>query len=360
MDRFLCIFLKYDYGIPERGVSLERKYFFPAIQKVYPNAEVLWIEEHGFLERDYPNLQKTIISTVQNIKPKLTFFVLMNNEITSETLAEISKKTITINWFSDDHWRFESWSKYISKNLHYAITVDKYCVDKYLIEKKAHPILSQWGYFDAPEIKPQDIGNEFKYDITFVGTKNSVREWYVEYLKSKGINVICFGSGWDNGRISFEEMTHIFLKSRINLNLSNSTPNDIRYLYFLLKKLSLSFLSFNLTELNTIKKSLRSFFRRDSKSSEQMKARNFEIPSAGGLQLTHYTLELEDYFSIGKEIAIYGNCDEMHQQIAFYLNAPDLSQRMRTLGFDKAIKQSFASRISAACRDIQQKESRSL
>ena len=56
--------------------------------------------------------------------------------------------------------------------------------------------------------------------------------------------------------------------------------------------------------------SLKNFLLRKEKSHEQMKARNFEIPAVGGLQLSHYTLELEDYFKIGEEILIYSNVDE--------------------------------------------------
>ena len=52
MRPLLCFFLKYDYGIPERGDSLEKLYFWPAIKKHSPESEVFWLEEIGFLENN--------------------------------------------------------------------------------------------------------------------------------------------------------------------------------------------------------------------------------------------------------------------------------------------------------------------
>ena len=52
---------------------------------------------------------------------------------------------------------------------------------------------------------------------------------------------------------------------------------------------------------------------------EQIKARNFEIPLAGGFQLSNYVPGLEKYLKIGDEIAVYNTPEECAQQVEYYL-----------------------------------------
>ena len=352
MKKVVCFFLKFDYGLPARGESLEKKYFWPGIRRYFVNSTVIWLEDIGFLEKDYPRIQIEVIRTVENEHPDIVFFILMRDEITLQTIQYISSRCTTVNWFSDDHWRFHNWSTHLANVLTYAITVDKYSLENYRKVNKAKPILSQWGSFELPPIDENVIGKEFLSEISFVGTKNLIREWYITVLEKNGLKVDCYGSGWDNGRLNDEEMMKIFLKSRINLNLSNSVPKDIRFLYFLVNRIFYSILRLDLKKIKYYKKGLSQFFNKNTKSNEQMKARNFEIPSAGGFQLSHYTLELEDYFVIGKEVAIYTTCDELVKQVNFYLQHPDSTQIIRLEGFQKSRRQSFQQRIHDFCDAI--------
>lgn len=347
MKSFLCFFLKYDYGIPERGDSLEKKYFWPAISKLSPNSEVHWLEDIGFLDKGKDRLQNNIVEISKDKTHSFAFFVLMNNEVSFDTLEHLKKnKYKVINWFSDDHWRFENWSVKLAQYLDYALTVDKYSAWKYEEFSNCKPIVTQWGIFEKHNFDPDLIGNKFTYDISFVGGKNPVREWFISYLaKIGGHHVECFGAGWDNGRISTQEMNEVFLKSKINLNLSNSLPTDIRFMKFLIIRLLKSLIRLNFSNFKIYKTFLKNFLLRKEKSHEQMKARNFEIPAVGGLQLSHYTLELEDYFNIGEEVLIYSNVDELVKQVDFILNNNVVADKIRKLGFERSKNQTFVRRI---------------
>jgi spore maturation protein CgeB len=55
------------------------------------------------------------------------------------------------------------------------------------------------------------------------------------------------------------------------------------------------------------------------KNSEQIKARNFEIPGYGGFQISKYALGIEDYYQIGQEICVFNTTSELINQIKYYL-----------------------------------------
>lgn len=179
-------------------------------------------------------------------------------------------------------------------------------------------ILSQWASFEYNG--KIDFNNiEYKYDVSFVGGISGYRKWIVKELLKVGIRVRCFGHGWSNGRVSFEDMSLIFKISKINLNISNSTSYDIRYI----------FSSF---------KSLREFIKA-KKRAEQIKARNFEIPAFGGFQLTNYVPSLEHYFEIGRGIALYTSIKDLVLQIDYYLDNEEERREIMINGYKKAINE---------------------
>ena len=57
-----------------------------------------------------------------------------------------------------------------------------------------------------------------------------------------------------------------------------------------------------------------------TKNVEQLKARIFEIPGYNGFLLSQYTLSIEDFYCIGKEIAIFTNIEELAKSIHYFWN----------------------------------------
>ena len=337
----LFVGFKYDYGIASRGESLEIKSFYPAIEKNCQKCDAFWLEENGYPANN-ELLQIEIISYAEKIKPDLIFFILMKDEVKKETIVSLSSKYKTLNWFCDDQWRFDSFTIDIAKLFTYCVTVDKYSIDKY-IQIGINPILSQWATFDY-EYELSFNSTNYLYEVSFIGAKNITREWIIHELKKRDIHVKCFGSGWNRGKISYSEMKLIFLKSKINLNLSNSIPKDFSFYFFILKKI----FSFNSIKYKiSLLKQLKSL-----KKTEQIKARNFEIPGCGGFQLSKFALSLEDYYLNGSEISIYADIDELVLQIKYFLQNNEIREQIRNNGYKMTVEHTYEKRVQKIFKQI--------
>lgn len=321
--KIMAALLRYDYGMIERGESLEKTAFFPALQQISEDVIPFWLEDNGYLD-DKDKLQDKLLEFAALNNPDVIFFILMRDEVTISTIEALSKRYITVNWFCDDQWRFESFTRFVAPKLTYSVTTDKFSLVKYYKLGVRNVILSQWAADEY--VKDIDFEKiEYTHDISFIGGKNPAREWLINHLGKKGHRVRCFGAGWDGGRVSYEEVKDIFLRSRINLNLSNSVQNDYRYLLYSWKN---------------VREHLSS-----PKRVEQIKARNFEIPCYGGFQLTNYAPGIEDYYTIGKDIAIYTSPEDLSMQIDYYLSAEQERRGICLSGYKRSEDYTYAKRM---------------
>jgi len=323
------VFLRYDYGIKSRGDSLEYKGFYKALKQLSNEIYPFWYDDYLMKKEE---LQKRVIKFVDDIRPDIVFFILMKDEFSFETLDYLKNKYTTINWFCDDQWRFENFTKYYAPHFTYAITTDKFALNKYKKIGYENVIIGQWAsYGCGKNINFESI--KYKYNVSFVGGISGYRKWLINKLEKAGIKVECFGAGWRNGRVTFDEMSEIFKTSRINLKISNSVNYDVRYIF---------------SSLRSIKEFLRS-----KKRIEQIKARNFEIPAFGGFQLTNYVPFLEDYFEIGKEVAIYTSIEDLVLQINYCLDNEEERKKIMIEGYRRAINEhTYVSRLKHIFRKL--------
>ena len=128
---------------------------------------------------------------VDEFKPDLIFACITGDlsiapseKIAVEKIAEITKKgnIKTFNWFCDDTWRFDNWSKNVCKLFTVCSTPEPECVQKYKDINYDNIIVGGWHtnykYYPAESI-------EKKYDVTFVGQINNPdRAVYIKFLKS--------------------------------------------------------------------------------------------------------------------------------------------------------------------------------
>lgn len=294
--KILFVDLKYDYGDPNRGPNdIGQNGFSKSFIDLGHEVEHFYYD--NYLGKDLKLLQKDLIEKALSLEPDLVFFILFMNHFELETLGFLKQRFTTVNWFGDDTWRFETFTSVYAPHFTYAITTDKWSIEKYQkLSPQPRVIRSQWA---SLEFEIQEEKGVYEYDVSFIGGANSVRKWFVSELLKKGINVECFGFGWPNGSVSNQQMSKIFNRSKINLNLSNSNTLDVRYLMSSAKALYHSF--------------------RSIKTAPQIKARNFEIPYCGGFQLTDYVPGIEDYFQIGRELVCYKDVNEASFLINYYL-----------------------------------------
>lgn len=327
----LTVLLQWDYGKKERGESAEKLWFYNPFLKLVERVEAFWYDEY----LDTPDkLQEVLLQKAAECKPDLIFFIPYQDQFTFETLDALKKLYPTVAWFGDDTWRFEGFSSRYATHFSHIATTDPASMSKYR-KLGGNPILTEWAAAEplSENIGPLSPKESYRYDVSFVGGKNPFRKWFIDMLGKQGVHVTCFGAGWPNGRISFEEMEQVFRFSKINLNISNSVCHDIRYIF---------------SGLRPFKDYLRS-----NKTAEQVKARNFEIPLAGGFQLSNYVLGLERHLHIGTELALYNTPEDCVQQVCYYLENEDDRQKLLMRSHERALTEhTYFYRLGAIIQQI--------
>jgi glycosyltransferase involved in cell wall biosynthesis len=166
--------------------------------------------------------------------------------------------------------------------------LEKYCVEG------ARPIYLPEGA--NPEIhKPYDLLKTI--DVSFVGQCYGSRPEIIEKIRNHGIAVETYGYGWPNGPLPIDDMVRTYSRSKINLGFAEVDGYNRTYC---------------------------------------LKGRDFEIPMSGGLYLTQYHPELEEWYNLEKEIVVYGNVDDLVGKIIFLLSNPNEAERIRKNGLKRA------------------------
>jgi spore maturation protein CgeB len=295
--RILCVLGEYQYGDPKRGPSAEYTSFLSAFQGL--GHEVHHFESRDRTkQKDLVRLNRDLVAVVQDLAPEVVFSVQDRYEIWLDTWQCIAESSgaILINWTTDDSWKYSKLSRYISPYFDVMATTYPDVVARYREDGHANVFLTQWGASSATLQTPVDY-SLCGYPVTFIGTAHGDRMKRIEYLSSKGIEVTCFGHGWQNGVVSSSKMLEIFQKSIISLNFSNSYGRN------------------------------------------QIKARTFEISGAGGFLLTENAPYLNHYFVPGREIDVFEDMDEACVKIDYYLSHPDERNAVANAGFSRTMRE---------------------
>ena len=319
--RILFVALKYDYGIPSRGYSFEYYNFYDSL--VGMGHEVEYFDFMSlFQEFGREEMTRMLRRRVDESRPDLMFALLFSDQFDQETLAKITRETstVTFNWFADDHWRFDDFSRHWAPCFRFVSTTDARSVERYRAIGYRNVLLTQWAA--NPRLyRKADLPQ--RYDVSFVGQGYGDRPAILRELKRQRIPVVTFGTHWhlrrwhrglrklrlmspasfqrviDATRISQEEMITVFQASRINLNLSSSS----------------------------------------AQGDNQIKGRNFEIPACGAFQLSGYAERLEKFFDIGKEIVCYRTIEELAEKARFYLDHEQERQAIAQAGHQRVLRE---------------------
>jgi spore maturation protein CgeB len=333
----LYVALEYDYGKHEQGYSFEHYNFYHSL--LHMGYDILYfdfmtlMQEHG---QEWMN--RRLLEVAKAEKPDLMFTVLFRDELDPAAVRGISENTdtITLNWFCDDHWRFDNYSRFWAPRFNWVVTTARSALPKYAKIGCRNVIKSQWAC-NHFLYRKHDL--PIKYDVTFVGQPHGNRRRVVQALRDAGINVQVWGTGWENGRLAQEEVIRVFNQSRINLNLSNaSTPSTTtkeRSRAMVRNSLShcLDAVPFG-SQVKMVGKKWISAMRRSTsittssirsnsigqQYAEQIKARNFEVPGCGGFLLTGTAEDLEDYYDIINEVVCFEDVDDLIRKVRYYLH----------------------------------------
>ena len=310
--RILWVATQYEYGKPELGTSFEEMNFRSALDGMGHDVVAFdFLARERAVGRDAMNAE--LERAVAEARPDLVFFFLHEDQVALRTIERIGAQgTPTLNWFADDHWRYTRFSRHYARALSWAVTTDPDAVAKYEADGLGDKVLlSQWA---CNRYAYDRVDAPLAYDASFVGQPHGNRREVIAAVQAAGIDVRCFGNGWEGGRLSHEEMVRTFSTSRVNLNLANSsTPNP------------------------TLRMRLGAYARgRRPDTAErpsQIKGRTFEVPGSGGFLLTDRVAHLERYFDIDREIAVFSSTDELIEQARHWLAHPDERAAIADAGY---------------------------
>ena len=203
-------------------------------------------------------------------------------------------------WNCDASWRFHDFI--LPRKNVYSHFITTHSMTVPLFEQNDMKVIrSQWAVSPLLEL-PKD--RSYLYKTSFVGQNHSIRPQIIKYLKDNSINVELFGRYWDgfdnwHKYISFEEMSEVFGRSKINLNFA---------------------IAFN------------------PQTMPQLKGRHWEIPGCKGFQISTPADDLERYFEIGKEIVVVNSLEEMAEKIHYYLSHDDEREAIALAGYERSAR----------------------
>jgi len=353
--RILYVAMKFDYGRPEQGLSFEHCNFYHSL--VHMGHDIIYfdfmtlLQEHG---REWMNRRLSEVARLE--KPDLMFTILFSDQLDARVIRELTEQdgVTTLNWFCDDHWRFDNYSRTWAPCFSWVVTTAASALPKYAQLGYRNVIKSQWACNDALYRKTE---LPLMYDVSFVGQPHGNRRWVVQRLRQAGVNVHVWGSGWDSGRVSPDELIRVFNQSRINLNLTNASMPVLSSSVKTGSKgqglvaRALDCVPFG-GQVKAMGKAYLSSMRGrgvDPVASDcseaagvdyadQIKGRNFEVPGCGGFLLTGRADNLDEYYEIGKEVVCFHDVDDMIEKVRYYLKHEDERSTIAQAGYERTLR----------------------
>lgn len=356
--------MKYDYGDPARGLSFEHYNFYETLRHMGHDLVYFdFMTLLGKLGRDEMN--KRLVDVARAEKPDLMFTFLFTDEFKSDVVRLISMTdTTTLNWFADDHWRFEIYSRQWAPNFNWVVTTAADAIPKYLAAGYPNAIKSQWA---CNHFVYRKLDVPLRYDVTFVGQLYGERPEVIRQLRHAGVDVRVWGHRWETGRLSQDEMIRVFNESRINLNLAAAyrppgrPPTTAERLAGSLHRHGIGRLAER--PLRPLVRAGRRVLQggragetapaRAPAVPDQIKGRNFEVPGCGGFLLTGYADDLERYYTPGEDVACFASADELIQQAVYYLEHDEERTRIAASGYQRTLREhTYIDRFAEIFRRI--------
>jgi spore maturation protein CgeB len=374
--RILYVATRYDYGKPEQGLSFEHCNFYDCL--LHLGNEILYFDFMALMRKlGRDRMNQRLLEVVRAEKPDLLLTMLYEEELDRAVMRRISDSgdTVTLNWFCDDHWRFDNFSRFWAPCLNWVVTTARSALPKYERMGYRNVIKSQWA---CNHYSYRKLGLELAHDVTFVGQPHGNRRQIIRALREAGLEVRTWGNGWEQGRCTQEDMIRIFNQSRINLNLSNSAPGVSTPWQRARGRLRAA--ASRALDLTPLGGPLRTLVRRRRAArqlpasaapgtagpptappldlaaledlgadafSQQIKGRNFEVPGCGGFMLTGLAEDLEAYYLPGRELVTFARLSEMIERIRYFLEHESERAAIAEAGYQRTLREhTYARRFA--------------
>jgi len=303
--RVLVALSKFQYGNPSWGVGPEYAAFVPVFQQL--GHEVFHFDPwqpDRFVS--FVDVNRALLTEVDEKRPDVMFCSQIYYEYWVETLDLIRTRygVTTLNWNSDDSWKYAQVSKFLAPHYTAVTTTDERAYRRYHEDGIRNVLLTQWGARDEYLRRPKPA-DTCKYDVTFVGAAHGLRKRWIESLAGYGIRVACFGRGWDTGPVDDKDIPEIMNDSVVSIGFTNSRGRN------------------------------------------QIKARTFEVPGAGGFLLTQWADGLDKYYKTGDEIVTFERVRDLATSIRYYLSHPQERDAIAEAGYRRTCSEYVYSKIAS-------------
>jgi spore maturation protein CgeB len=314
------------------------RFYLNAFRKL--NCKVKIFDQNEFLTKNkyirrvlsiylIKRLNYKVLTEINSFNPHMVLF-FKGQYILPKTLKRIKEevKAVLFNIYTDNPFNITpgTSSEYVKKSISYYHCY--FIWGKFLIPKlfKAGAKLVKYLPFAYASYihYPVQPDSKYKNDIAFIGTWDEEREKWLGYLKNYDLAI--WGNSWEKVRVSsalYKKWRH---KPAIGEEFSKVCNSS---------------------------KIILNFIRKQNGDAHNM--RTFEIPACQGFMLTQRTKEQSEFFVEDKEIVCFSTYKELISKINFYLNHPELREKIRKNGFRKVKKQTYLERakdVLKVYRDI--------
>ncbi len=344
--RILYAVHKYDYAQPQRGYCYEHYNFYQTLLSM--GHEVAYFDFPTVAQQlGRQAMNHRLLETVKAQKPDVMFTVAWGDYLDHETVRKISQETdtATVNWFCDDHWKFDQFSRLWAPCFNWVVTTAQCTLEKYARIGYQNVIKSQWA---CNHLLYRKLDLPLKYDVTFVGIPHGVRGAAVKSLRDAGIDVRAWGQGWEAGRLSQQQMIEVFNQSRVSLNFSaDHRAGGSR------GRLGQMAHRYIERPLNAVPGGWRVAAAGRALASKvvpsggtdghsgprQIKGRVFEVPGCGGFLLTGDAENLNDYYRTGQEMLVFNSIADLIEKIRYYLDHEQERAAIAQAGYQRTLRE---------------------
>jgi len=171
-------------------------------------------------------LKNLLVHTIETYKPSLVIFCKCNG-IHPDTIKACSELTTTWLYFMDSYIITQQCPEIIehAKNCHFSSCTSEITVE-YFKEKGVKNCHHVFEGINPVIHKPVEVDNNYKADISFVGTFTKERENFYNALNDLNYDVKFYGAGWKSDVIAENAFIKVCSSSRymLSLNSFNNIP----------------------------------------------------------------------------------------------------------------------------------------
>lgn len=309
----LFVALRHDYGDSARGPSFEVETFLPILVRLSTHVVQFDLMDPRW-RRDPGAASRKLWDTVVSEDPDFLFCVLYRDELTQDVLRRIRSRAspISLNWFCDDQWRFDNFSRHWAQCFDWVATTDETAYQRYRTIGGVNPLLTQWAV--NPETH-HPLGLLRDIPITFLGQRFRERTRAVKLLEEAGIPVTTRGRGWPEGRVTREAMVDLLSRSQASLSFAEGGPR---------------------TKWRVVPR----------RGVPQIKARPFEIAASGALLLAEAAPGLEAHFEPGREAVFFNDDSSLVSGAREALADEERLRSIAQAGLERCLKEhTYANRF---------------